>query len=544
MHAIMAAAITKAARSLAAPKNKRQAQRRLGLYEALTGSDRGPVARIALAERERLQGFLATGKYGRGMTPGRADEEKHRADRSYREEVRAGAGKPVARLAAAKPSAEPAPPRIASDPAAAHVAASRRFVEAEAAQSANRRAGMQATGDKDKLRGPLGRRAKIDADRDEARAALARAKAELDDLRERVRLASLPPAEEMRAANDRWLADYRRKSDKALRRNPKGVSKMHPILKKDAQMTPPTQRRVRKIVGMKLGEISLVEAGANQHSKLPIMKSADAAPDYQPTHRMQKKEGDMPEAEHYDDAPSKGGLAMFDQDGEVVYLSDDDLEDVADALDAIADMNEDGDEDGTIGKIKKAMSLLPMALSSAHHQASALMDAGEIISKMADDDDDGGFYFDADSGEIDIDSLSPGLRARLEAGDAAFLEVAKNAAIEERTAWIAKAYTLGIDRSDVTGPLLMRMAQGRSTGEDADLVTELLANANNVQKNRDLLAEIGDRGGDVGAAGYAYAMAGEIAKSGGAQTKEQAVAKAFEMNPELYAQYLRERAGG
>jgi hypothetical protein len=310
-------------------------------------------------------------------------------------------------------------------------------------------------------------------------------------------------------------------------------------------MTQPAKRRVRKIVNMKLGEISLVEAGANQHSSLPIVKSAHGAPDNQPQHHVQK-EGDMPEAEHYDDAPGEGGLAMFTEDGEVVFLSDDDLEDVADALEAIDGMSDDGDDDGTIGKIKKAMSLLPLALSSAHHQGIAVAQAGEIIAKMADDDDDAddGYFVDDEGNEIDLDNLSPELRARLEAGDAAFLEVAKNAAVQERADWIAKAHTLGIDRPDVTGPLLMRMAQGRSTDEDADLVTELLANANNVQKNRDLLNEIGDRGGDVGAAGYAYAMADQIAKTGAAETKEQAVAKAFEMNPELYQQYLRERAGG
>jgi hypothetical protein len=229
MHAIMAATVAKAARSLAAPKNKRQAQRRMGLYEALTDNNRGPVARIAMAERDRLQGFLATGKYGRGMTPGRADDEKHRADRAYREEVKAGAGKPVARLAAAKPSATPAPADI--DPQSAYARASRRFVEADAAHSANRREGMRAGNDKAALAKPLRTRAQIDAERDKARAALAQARADLDALRERARLASLPPAEEMRAANDQWLAAYRRKSDKALGRKAAGGKKMHPILK-------------------------------------------------------------------------------------------------------------------------------------------------------------------------------------------------------------------------------------------------------------------------------------------------------------------------
>lgn len=82
--------IAKARRSLNAPKNKTQAKRRLGLYERLQESGNGPVARIGMAEAERLRGFISTGKYGRGMTPGRADEERHRADSEYRRQTRLG----------------------------------------------------------------------------------------------------------------------------------------------------------------------------------------------------------------------------------------------------------------------------------------------------------------------------------------------------------------------------------------------------------------------------------------------------------------------
>ena len=101
----------KASRSLNAPKSKPQATRRIALYERLLESDNGPVARIGIAESERLRDFLRTGKYGRGVTPGRIDEERHRADSLYRAQVAlraappSGTALPGKRVAAKKPTA-------------------------------------------------------------------------------------------------------------------------------------------------------------------------------------------------------------------------------------------------------------------------------------------------------------------------------------------------------------------------------------------------------------------------------------------------------
>ena len=88
MSPILFEAVAKAARSLNAPKNKKQAERRAALYDRAAQSGRGPVARIAAAEAARQRSFAETGKYGRGMTEGRAGEEKYRADRAYRQDVR------------------------------------------------------------------------------------------------------------------------------------------------------------------------------------------------------------------------------------------------------------------------------------------------------------------------------------------------------------------------------------------------------------------------------------------------------------------------
>lgn len=88
MNPILSEAVAKAARSLSAPKNKKQAERRAALYDRAAQSGRGPVARIAAAEAARQRSFIETGKYGRGMTEGRAGEEKYRADRAYRQDVR------------------------------------------------------------------------------------------------------------------------------------------------------------------------------------------------------------------------------------------------------------------------------------------------------------------------------------------------------------------------------------------------------------------------------------------------------------------------
>jgi hypothetical protein len=86
---ILSEAVAKAARSLNAPKNKRQAARRAALYDRVAqNSPNGPAARIAGMEAARNRDVAAGGKYGRGMTEGRAFEEKARASRAYRDDVR------------------------------------------------------------------------------------------------------------------------------------------------------------------------------------------------------------------------------------------------------------------------------------------------------------------------------------------------------------------------------------------------------------------------------------------------------------------------
>jgi hypothetical protein len=70
----------KARRSLAAPRSKKSARRRLTRYEdlAATAHPRSPTGAIARGEANRLRDYLASTRFGRGMTEGRAVQEEVR----------------------------------------------------------------------------------------------------------------------------------------------------------------------------------------------------------------------------------------------------------------------------------------------------------------------------------------------------------------------------------------------------------------------------------------------------------------------------------
>lgn len=202
-------AFWKARRSLTAPKTKAQAERRASLYERVAQySGNGPVARIAGLEAKRNAAVAAGGKYGRGQTPGRADDEKHRADSAYRQDVKArgkAEAKPETRQKPAKPAyayASDVQRRLA-EADKAHADASRKAMDASDAATASRRAGMKASAKTDRrgLDAVTAARPKLDAAKDKAMSDLREARAHLDAIKERARLSTITP-EQARARAD------------------------------------------------------------------------------------------------------------------------------------------------------------------------------------------------------------------------------------------------------------------------------------------------------------------------------------------------------
>ena len=104
---------------------------------------------------------------------------------------------------------------------------------------------------------------------------------------------------------------------------------------------------------------------------------------------------------------------------------------------------------------------------------------------------------------------------------------------------VAKSYDVGVS-PEVLGPVLKRMAETLSY-EDCEVVAKALDSASVA---REMFEDLGSTGlgsnSDV-LTQVDQIIDGYVAKSGNGETREQLVAKTFEMNPEAYDDYLRER---
>lgn len=327
----------------------------------------------------------------------------------------------------------------------------------------------------------------------------------------------------------------------------------------------------KNLTDMKIGEISLVDDGANADARIVIVKRAQTDAD---THNPEAEERDMSaeyEFENDDELDmiegEDGGEEIGDDDialiiagpesGEPIIFLHDDLADLEDAENLIEGMIaaavEAGDEGAVeaFGKMAKMAAVTGLALSSASETANAVYEAGEEIAKrdatIADYEGQirkmGLEPVAKTARAIDTASLPEEIRKQLEEGSIALEAVAKMMAKEEEREWVSKAANFGIGQPEVTGLLLMRVAKRLTTEDDAEVLAEILKNAGNVAKNAELLATLGDRGGDVGIDGQIAAAVAQIRKrvDGADLTEAQAFSKALNENPALYEQYRAAR---
>ena len=264
-------------------------------------------------------------------------------------------------------------------------------------------------------------------------------------------------------------------------------------------------KRVNKLSGMSIDEVSLVDSDANGFAEMLIAKrdtTEEQMPDY--------------------------------EDGELTFSED--------------DIVYDGEGN----------AYLPLALG--------------------DDDDDGGdaeaeYYIDdeADDDDADAEGASSQVLASLSKalGDSdrdqyvakAYGEIAKANKRAERAEQVAKAerdlrlereyiakaqqYSLPVP-AEVLGPVLKRLTESMSQ-QDCQIIAQCLDSAS--EAGYDPYSEIGKSGGgdnndilnQVGA--IAEDMFSKAVEAGTGFTREQAVAKVFDMNPAAYDQYLADRRG-
>ncbi len=144
-------------------------------------------------------------------------------------------------------------------------------------------------------------------------------------------------------------------------------------------------------------------------------------------------------------------------------------------------------------------------------------------------------------------SLPESIRKRLEDADkvakAASEEVAKMKAAAEEKEAVEKAKALKVGDAEKLGPLLLRVAKGRSTEADAAELETLLKSAGEVASKSPLFKSIGTPlAADADPEAMLVAKAKEIeAGSKGTLTYAQAYDRAMTENPGLYDAYIAKR---
>ena len=148
----------------------------------------------------------------------------------------------------------------------------------------------------------------------------------------------------------------------------------------------------------------------------------------------------------------------------------------------------------------------------------------------------------ADEEEV-LKGLPESIRKRIEedrqARKAAEDQIAKMKVEAEEREAIEKAKAFGVGEPGKIGPLLMRVAKGRSGAEDAAELERLFKSFGEIASKSPLFKSIGT---DVKVDGdpeeILKAKAAEIRKERPSLTPEQAYAAAMDANPEVYSAYV------
>jgi len=265
--------------------------------------------------------------------------------------------------------------------------------------------------------------------------------------------------------------------------------------------------KVKGLKNLVIDEVSLVDKGANQHATVAIAK------------RHAEEETDMPK--FYDE----GGNEVEDLDtleiGDVVF------DENGDAFEVSADEDEaelDEREPELVGK----SYVNPFAVQEAP-QSGLVEEIRKALSAADSDDERDAVISKAFSALEQVSKQAE--QAQLAA------EQERQLRLDREYTEVAKNYNVGI-APEVLGPVLKRAAEALSH-EDCQVIAKALdsASAANFDEygvdgyasNSDVLAQVDQY------------LDGAIAKSD--MSREEAISKVFEMNPEEYDNYLAERRG-
>jgi hypothetical protein len=279
-------------------------------------------------------------------------------------------------------------------------------------------------------------------------------------------------------------------------------------------MARPTRNRITK---MTIGEISAVDDPANPHATVDLFKARSAT---------------APKADDLAKANAAADVAEATASG---YITPETAALIADlmkenAMDPVALAAALETAETRLDTLEKANSEGATALAAANARAdtaeAALAKAKEAEGKTDD--------------EIDAEvmkSLPAAVRVRLEKAAVQGTTIAKMLADKEEGDAIAKAKVIGIGDAKEVGPLLVRIAKGMTTAEDATKVEAILKAASAQVAAGALFKSAGvvvleDFGGSP--QDILKARADEIIKAKPGMTREAAEMQVFESQPALY----------
>jgi hypothetical protein len=326
---------------------------------------------------------------------------------------------------------------------------------------------------------------------------------------------------------------------------------------------------MQKLTDMTIDEISLVDDPANEQARVEIVKAKGGKKKFPPKKADPKADakaddtdsdnedetspdGDEGDSEGGETPPEKNLEAKVKKALEHIAarvaqtIAGDSSVDLNAAAEA-ANMEHEMDIETLSKALESAEAKLATLEKRATDAESALVDAGKVIdakdAEIAKAKATPAAAAVEPTEEEVLKSLPESIRKRLEAAAAQEVEMQKLRDDTEAKEAIEKAKGLKIGDATVLGPILLRVAKGKSTAEDAGKLEQLLKAAGEVTSKSPLFRSVGtDAGADAGDPETALkGKAEEIRKAKPELSEAQAYSLAMEQNPTLYNDFVAKR---
>jgi len=302
----------------------------------------------------------------------------------------------------------------------------------------------------------------------------------------------------------------------------------------------------QRLTDMEIHEISLVDEPANEDARVVIVKAKNGADPSKPSSVAKVAGAVLAAIEEMSPQIVERAMAEgFSADPDAAAAATAILQETVMDMEAVTKALEDAE--AKLDMLEKRATEAEAALQAKDEVIKAKdAELAELVAKgkskkadmKADDDETA----EDDEDEV-MKSLPESIRKRLAEADALREEVRKANEKAELDAHIAKAKALGAADADAVGGLLLRVAKGTTTQDDAKALEDLLKSAKAVDDKSPLFKSLGTSAAvDGDPEAILKAKADEIVtKSSGKLTFAQAYDQALQENPGLYTAFIAKR---